>query len=299
VKTIRSNTEIEWLYDRSETEMGFSAIDYEALSGGCGTGASAGLLFQLDPVARGCEPGWLSPPTPTDRQVKAAQRQRWYRQALCEITGRHRAAIDCAYQIRDLNGLPDVMNVPSGPRLVADWGLAAPVVRRILLGRHEVEMVAEQRISDAGKAKAYALRNGTQLDVSAAMAEVTEAKQALRREQVASGEAAERSAQLLDDALRAYEAVRRRHRAEAKAELDESRACGKARRQAFLSELLDLPQREQLRARAMGWLEELKNRAAAAPDPRGLMSVDTFEDDEVSDGGYPDPAGWQFGEDWV
>ena len=214
---IRGNDELEWLYQQSPSDIGFCAIDYQAMSTQQ-MSAAFGLQFPIDRLARDCEPSWLSPPPPTVRQLRAAARMTCYRMALREMGMGQQAAIERAYELRNIDSLPDTRGVPGGPELVSVWGLAALLVRDVLVGRSETERQFEIL---AAQAKWHVVRCKAacgQLEVAAAQTAETAAKVAYRAARAESTGAARLTAAALDDALRVYEAIRSKHRAEAKTE---------------------------------------------------------------------------------
>jgi hypothetical protein len=216
VRKINGNDELQWLYQQSPADIGFSAIDYQAMSTQQ-MSAALGLQFPIDRLARDCEPSWLSPPPPTVRQLRAAARTACYRMALREMGVGQQAAIERAYELRNICNLPDTRGVPGGPELVATWGLAALIVRDVLVGRSETERRLEILAAQAKWYVVHCRRACGHLEVAAAQTAETEAKVAYRVARDESIGAARQTATVLDDALRAYEAIRSKHRAEAKA----------------------------------------------------------------------------------
>ena len=217
MRTIKGNAELEWYYQHSPADVGFKAIDYQAMSTQQ-MSAAFGLQFPIDRLARDCEPSWLSPPPPTVRQLRAAARMTCYRMALREMGVGQQAAIERAYELRNIDSLPDTRGVPGGPELVAEWGLGALLVRDVLVGRSDTERRLEIMAAQAKWHVVHCRKACGQLEVAAAQTAETEAKVAYRAARDESTGAAKLTAAALDDALRSYESIRSKHRAEAKAE---------------------------------------------------------------------------------
>ena len=220
--------ELVWLYHAAAGELGYRAIAIEP---------SIVRVQQFDGLAATVEPGWVSPPTPAATTLFAARRQRSIRDALLSLDGPGRAAIDAAY----------------GHRHATMWSAEDPrqhLVKRKVLGQHARGFAEYQ-----AAARDYGVAAGA---VLAALSQArTPARDVERHRELVAAAAAD----LLIAAHRLYLAERARQRDELRQARQAARNAGRARREALLSELLDLPRKERVRARARAWMEELGVKA--------------------------------------
>ena len=88
---IAPDRDLLWLYTEADGAMGLGAQSW---------GDSMAVTTharQVDRLAGVLEPGWISAPTPTKRQLHAARRQRWLLGILRGLEVHHRRAIEAAY----------------------------------------------------------------------------------------------------------------------------------------------------------------------------------------------------------
>jgi hypothetical protein len=228
---------------RSEKPVDPDRIDYIACK------SSAIPTLQTDPLAAALLPGWISPRVPSTQERWAAAKLRRAQMALRQLSPLHQAVIGHAYTMRNIAG------EAGGPKLLSQYGQAAGAVRHVLV-HYQVE------VAKAGE-EARRAREAAKVAMKAGEGTV-EAKQrtGAARKRSAAIHAAAKSApadavRLLRDAHRAFTIAARSVTAELRAQRDRARAASQHRREALLAEMLGLPKKERLAARARAWMQEM------------------------------------------
>jgi len=102
--------DLQWLFWDSAAALGMSAQQIGELI----------RSMSFDTQAAAIHPGWVSPRTPTKKQMQAAARQRRVLKALLDVDPKHRAVITLAYSPSCVRALNEKHK----------FGIAAPLVEK-------------------------------------------------------------------------------------------------------------------------------------------------------------------------